>query len=161
MISIGAEAEQSAICVVKNLFCALMCKGCGKWRAVYVLSKIALLKCHPDLSRVKEFLNFIAPSYTCGLDYSVAASKITLSKETFRPYTPTFMTNLALCCKHPLKRDCTYLMNLRELVMCVVKIQQGQLLRINFPCALRYLFIIYIIFFNVSYSTVSILLFFI
>jgi hypothetical protein len=160
MISIGAEAEQSAICVVKNLFCALMCKGCGKWRAVYVLSKIALLKCHPDLSRVKEFLNFIAPSYTCGLDYSAAASKITLSKETFRPYTPTFMTNLALCCKHPIEERLYILDELKRTCYVCGENSTRPIVKNQFPlCAKVSFYYLYYIFQCVILNSINIIIF--
>jgi hypothetical protein len=100
---IGAEAEQSTLCVVKNLFTTLVCKGCGKRRPVYVLSLNALLKSSSDLSLVRQFLNFITQTYKCGYDFSEVASNIKLSKKTFIPYTPTFMGNLALCCKHQIE----------------------------------------------------------
>jgi hypothetical protein len=95
--------EQSKLCTVNNLFSFLVCKGCEKRRAVYVLSIRALLKSLIDLSLVKAFLNLITETYTCGSDYSEEASYIKLTKKSFRPYTPTYSGTLALCCQHPIE----------------------------------------------------------
>jgi hypothetical protein len=56
--------EQSKLCTVNNLFSFLVCKECGKRRAVYVQSQRALVKSLIDLGLVKAFLNLITETYT-------------------------------------------------------------------------------------------------
>jgi hypothetical protein len=95
---IGKELDQSSMCIQKNLHASLVCKGCGKWRAVFWIGDYSLEGI--DEKNVKDFLEDQSETYVCGTDFSEEASNIVLSKPYYRPYMATYEKNLKLSCMH-------------------------------------------------------------
>ena len=108
----GAEIPSSTLCVVNNILTTVRCKNCAKPRPVYVVGGGAKLK-GTDKDLVHEFLENQSSTYTCGTDLLEQAASINFSdntaekrktdKRSYRPYIPTYVGNLALCCMHPIE----------------------------------------------------------
>ena len=66
-----------------------------------------------DRDLVNRFLDDQSVTYTCGTDFSELASTIDftqnssekrkIDKRSYRPFIPTYVGNLALCCMHPIE----------------------------------------------------------
>ena len=100
----GAEIQSATLCSINNILTTIRCKSCGNPRAVYVVGGGSKLK-GDDRELVQEFLENQSSTYTCAsINFLVpSVDKRKIDKRSYRPYIPTYIGNLALCCMHPIE----------------------------------------------------------